>query len=133
MDELTVYRQWPTEVINEAVSEFNYQMHDGAGINEIRAGLHGLDFLTRASVIGDCLHARLDGAITEAVMRIELLAAKEADSRTQEENHQRALKAVGMLHRQIEAFHLRFIDRGAFDEAKVRELVRRRIERKFTS
>lgn len=46
-----VYQPWPRETINEAVTEFNAQMHDGAGAEEILAGLHGLDFLTCRSEI----------------------------------------------------------------------------------
>lgn len=44
MNDLIVYKEWPTSVVADALREFNNQMHDGAGIAELSAGLHGLDF-----------------------------------------------------------------------------------------
>lgn len=129
-DDLIVYRQWPVDVIAEAVREFNDQMHDGAGVPELQAGLHGLDFLTRRSIIDDNLQARLDGAITEARMRIELLAAKEAEDRTAEEQRGHAIKVVGQLQKQIESMRRNFIDPGRFHADEVREMVRLRLERR---
>lgn len=128
-DDLIVYRQWPAGVIADAVREFNDQMHDGAGIPEIQAGLHGLDFLTRRSVVDDNLQARLYGAITEARMRIELLAAREAEERTAEEQRVLAIKTIGDMHKQIESMRMRFIDPGRFDADEVSELVRLRLDR----
>ena len=128
-DGLVVYRAWPSDVIADAVREFNDQMHDGAGIPELQAGLHGLDFLTRRSSIDECLQARLDGAITEARMRIELLAAKEAEDRTAEERRAIAVRTVSELQRQIEGMRCMFIDPGRFDPDEVREMVRLRLNR----
>lgn len=102
-EDLIVYRAWPTAVITEAVRELNDQMHNGAGIPEIQAGLHGLDFLTRRSIINDCLQSRVDGCITEARMRIELLSAHEAAARTSEENLKLAIVAVTGLKRLAES------------------------------
>ena len=64
MNDLIVYKEWPTSVVADALREFNNQMHDGAGIAELSAGLHGLDFLTRRSVLSADLQARVDGAVT---------------------------------------------------------------------
>lgn len=98
-----VYREWPAEVINEAVTEFNHQMHDDAGIEELSAGLHGLDFLTRRSTIDDDLQARLDGCITEANMRIELLHAKAAMDKSAEDQFKEVKRSVENLGRGIKA------------------------------
>jgi hypothetical protein len=124
-----VYRPWPEKVIADAIREFNDQMHDGAGIPEIQAGLHGLDFLTRRSNVDDNLQARLDGAITEARMRIELLAAKEAEDRTAEEQRAMALKSVENLCLGLESIRRRFLDTDRFDAQEVREMVRLRLRR----
>lgn len=126
-DDLIVYRPWPIEVIAEAVREFNDQMHDGAGIPEIQAGLHGLDFLTRRSTIDDNLQGRIDGAITEARMRVELLAAKEAEERGAEAQRALALRTMKHLAGQIAIFNRRFIDPGFYDHDQVREAIRRRV------
>lgn len=128
-DDLIVYRAWPADVIADALRDFNDQMHAGAGIDELSAGLHGLDFLTRRSELDDGLQARVDGAITEARMRIELLAAKEAEDRSCEERHKLLVKAVGNLNRQIISFHRRFIDPGRFDADEVREQVQQLVKR----
>lgn len=124
-DDLIVYREWPREVIAEALREFNDTMHNGAGIPELQAGLHGLDFLTRRSSLDDCTQARLDGAITEAHMRIELLAAKEAEERTTDDQRRLMLSAMA----QVESVRRRFIDPGRLDADEVRELVRARVAR----
>ena len=129
MDDLIVYREWPTGVVADALREFNGQMHNGAGISELSAGLHGLDFLTRRSVLNADLQARVDGAVTEARMRIELLAEKEAADRSAEERHRHLVKAVTALNRQINSFHRKFIDRGRFDADEVREIVQQRVAR----
>lgn len=126
-DGLIVYKAWPTDVVAEALRDFNDQMHDGAGIEELSAGLHGLDFLTRRSTLSADLQARIDGAVTEARMRIELMSAREAEDRSAEEQHQRLVNAVSNLHRQIISFHRRFIDPGRFDADEVREHVQQRI------
>jgi hypothetical protein len=88
-----IYRSWPRDTISEAISEFNHHMHDGAGIEEIEAGLHGLDFLTRASELGSDLEARLDGAVTEGRMRITLML----EQLDQQEKVQRAITALKHL------------------------------------
>ena len=131
-DYLIVYREWPAEAIAEALREFNDQMHDGAGVEEILAGLHGLDFLTRRSTVDANLQGQIDGAITEARMRIELISAKDAEDRSAEEQRVHALNVVGQLHRQVDAFYRRFCYPGRFDADEVRELVRLRVERSST-
>lgn len=131
MNDLIVYKEWPTSVVADALREFNNQMHDGAGIAELSAGLHGLDFLTRRSVLSADLQARVDGAVTEARMRIQLLAEKEASERCAEEQHRQLIKAATALHRQITSFHRRFIDPGRFDAEEVRELVQQLIARRM--
>jgi hypothetical protein len=128
-DDLIVYRAWPTEAISDAVREFNDQMHDGAGIEELMAGLHGLDFLTRRSTVDDDLQARIDGAITEARMRIELIATKEAEDRTQAEQLARATRVIDSMRLQVDAMRYRFVDPGRFSADEVRQMVRLRIER----
>lgn len=128
-NDLIVYRARPADVIADALRDFNDHMHDGAGIDELSAGLHGLDFLTRRSALSADLQARVDGAVTEARMRIELLAAKDAEDRSDEEQRQMLVKAVGNLNRQIISFHRRFIDPLRFDSSEVRDLVRQRVER----
>lgn len=133
MDDLIIYKEWPTSVISDALREFNDQMHDGAGVTELSAGLHGLDFLTRRSVLNADLQARVDGAVTEARMRIELLAEKEASERSAEEQHSKLVKAITALNRQITGFHRRFIDPGRFDADEVRELVQQRGARMIQS
>lgn len=96
-EEAIVYRPWPTKTIHDAISQFNDIMHDGAGIEELSAGLHGLDFLCRRSALDDVLQSRLDGCTVEAHWRIELLQQQEAEQRTHEENIQRAYTAIRSL------------------------------------
>ena len=129
MDDLIIYKEWPASVIADALREFNDRMHDGAGISELSAGLHGLDFLTRRSALTADLKARVEGAVTEARMRIELLAEKEASDRSLKEQHLQLVKAVTTLDRNITSFHRRFIHPGCFDADQVRALVQRRVAR----
>ena len=73
LDEFIIYKPWPLDQINQELTEFNRIMHDGADVEELEAGLHGLDFICRASELDANTQARLDGATTEAEMRISLL------------------------------------------------------------
>lgn len=125
-DDLIIYTPWPLDVVNDAISEFNHQMHDGAGIEELSAGLHGLDFLTRRSELDENTTARLQGATVEADMRIQLIGAKEADERTQTENMERALRAMRGLQLQVQSIQ-RMIQRPRFDEGETLEYVRSRV------
>ena len=99
-DEYVIYRPWPAKTIHDAITQFNDIMHDGADIEEISAGLHGLDFLCRRSAIDDAIQSRLDGCTIEANWRIELLQQQEAEQRTHEENVQRAYVALRNLRLQ---------------------------------
>lgn len=132
-DEFTVYMPWPTEVVNEAISEFNHQMHDGAGIEEISAGLHGLDFLTRASDLDDDTLARLEGAEIEARMRIELIALQEAEQRSADEQFERMKVGIKNLHRNVMSIKRRFIDSPPVDAQTLHEHVVRRVEKRIAS
>lgn len=102
--EFIVYREWPVETIAEAVTDFNHGMRDGAGVDEIRAGLHGLDFLCRRSSISDDLQSRIDGAITEANMRISLISTKEKELLSFGEKITATIKIVENLGHQARYF-----------------------------
>lgn len=125
-DDLIIYTPWPLDVVNTAISEFNYQMHDGAGIEELSAGLHGLDFLTRRSALDDDTTARLSGATIEAEMRIQLIGTKEAGDRTTAENFERAERAMQVLQLQVRSIQ-RLIERPRFDEDELQEYIHSRI------
>lgn len=121
-DDLIVYRPWPLEIVNDAISEFNYQMHNGADVPEISAGLHGLDFLTRASELSDSVQARLDGALVEAHMRIELLNIKAADERTDEENRARIKSALNVIRLGLQSI-TRMIENHGYDETEILQVI----------
>lgn len=131
--DLVVYRAWPEEVIADAVREFNDYMHDGADVGELYAGLRGLDFLTRKSSLSDNLQARVDGAIVEAHMRIELLCAKELEDRSIEEQYTQILRAVTILDKQLASIHRQYIDPGQYTDDEVTEIIRRRVDRRMSS
>jgi hypothetical protein len=95
--DVIVYREWPEQVIADAITEFNTVMHDGAGVEELEAGLHGLDFLTRRSEITETLRWRLEGVEVEARMRMQLLGEQEAAQRTRDENLKMLATSVGNL------------------------------------
>lgn len=99
MDELQIYKSWPADVISEAVSEFNNAMHNGADVEEIQAGLHCLDFLTRKSEIPFMLQARIEGAEVEAHMRIELLLSQRENSAKRAD----LVKALDLISRQMKS------------------------------
>lgn len=102
-EDLNVYKAWPQDVINQAITDFNEKMHDDAEANEISAGLHGLDFLTRASEFDDNTRARLEGAIIEGKMRVELLHQLEASRLSREELLEGAIKSVRILQQSIKS------------------------------
>ena len=72
-------------------------MHDGADAEQISAGLHGLDFLTRASEFDDNTRARLEGAITEGEMRVILLNQLEASRKSRGQLIKEAVEGVKHL------------------------------------
>jgi hypothetical protein len=92
--DIVVYREWPVEVIEQAREEFRDIMNDGAGVEELSAGLHGLDFLCRRSLMPDDLRDLVDATIEQAEMRIALLHHQEAATRSDDENRKRALKVL---------------------------------------
>ncbi len=108
-DPYMVYRAWPEETVREALVEFNTQMHDDAGIEELRAGLHCFDFLCRRSDLDDTLLTRIDAAITEARMRIALLSEADAEHMSQQQWLMEVQKSVQGLQSQVNAIRNRFL------------------------
>lgn len=123
-----VYRQWPLKVIHEAITEFNEIMHKDAEVEEIQAGLHCLDFLTRKSELDASTEARLSGAVTEANMRIELLLDKLNADKEFEDWRQGAIKQVEYMKRAVD----RVLDNARrVGPDYVEEYVRKRIEERY--
>lgn len=85
MDDFIIYRAWPLEKIKEARNTFVETMHNDAGVEELQAGLHCLDFMTRASEVPEEYRYMIDSAIDEANIRIGLMLGKEVEDATQQE------------------------------------------------
>lgn len=111
-DELTVYQAWPEAEIRSALAEFKEQMYDGADVAQLQAGLRCLDFLCTRSSLSSELQDDIDGTITQANMRIELLLAqpRAGDSTAySEEAYALAEKGVEQLRRLVQAYRDRFL------------------------
>jgi hypothetical protein len=107
-DPYVVYRAWPEETVREALREFNAQMHDDAGVPELQAGLHCFDFLCRRSDLSDELISDIEGAITEARMRITLLQEADAAHLDFQERLDKTRKGVESLRAEVQAIQHRF-------------------------
>lgn len=112
-DPTRVYLAWPLEKVIEAANEFRDIMHDGAGIQELQAGLHGLDFMCRGSDIPDPWASIIDARVDEAYMRIELMALQEAEQRTWEETIEKAHKTLTHMKTYLRGFMPRMHRNGA--------------------
>lgn len=80
LDEFQIYMAWPEETIVQQLNEFKNGengMYNGAGPEQLSAGLHCLDFLTRASEMSDTTRMMIDAAVTEAETRIALMLQME--------------------------------------------------------
>lgn len=73
---------------------FKDAMYGGAGPEELSAGLLAIDFLTRASTLGDTAKMFVEAAVDEAHMRIDLMLAREAEQMTEAERIERLKKAL---------------------------------------
>lgn len=131
MEDLIIYKAWPGEEIDRAISEFNEQMHDDAEIEELQAGLRCLDFLTRASELSSIQQARLEGATIEAEMRVSLMAALKFSNHTSSAGViGDAVKAIKILQGQLRGID-KIIERGKdMDYDEIRERVARIAGRK---
>jgi hypothetical protein len=77
MTDEIIYREWPEETVMAELRVFKDRMYDGAGPEELSAGLFAIDFLTRASALSDTAEMLVGAAVDEARMRIDLMIAKE--------------------------------------------------------
>jgi hypothetical protein len=136
IDQYQVYLAWPESVIREAYEEFAKVVYGGLyeSVEEIRAGVHGLDFLCRASIIVEPLRTLIDAALNEAEIRIELEAlrpsveaAEKEAAEIEKENALNFKKVESMLRSNIQFF--RSISRGRFhaNVEDIRESVGRRV------
>lgn len=105
--DLNVYKPWPQDYINKAITDFNEAMHDGAEAEQISMGLHGLDFLTRASELDDDTRARLEGAMIEGEMRVLLLNQLEASRKSRGQLLADAIDGVKHLQRVVKSIQHR--------------------------
>lgn len=123
-----VYQPWPLDTIREAWEEFSKIMYDGAGPEELAAGLHGMDFLMRASDIPDKWLTIINATLDNARIRINLLLEKEAEERTAEENHKKLVRGIEMLQWQIKSVQQIIKNAGGMDYETIREHIERRRE-----
>jgi hypothetical protein len=72
-DEFTVYRSWSEADVRIAWDEFKRQMYDGAGPDELQAGIRCFDFLTRRSDLPEQLTSMIAYTIDEAETRMSLM------------------------------------------------------------
>lgn len=82
IDEFEIYMSWPLGLIESELWAFKHKMRDDAEIEEIQAGLHCLDFMTRKTELSEDLTWMLESAIDEANMRVSLMIQKEDREKT---------------------------------------------------
>ena len=121
--DFNVYKSYPPEFIQQALDDFKNIMFNGGGIDELNAGLHGLDFLTRGSDVPQPLSNFVDAAINEAKMRIEIMTTLESDNRSFEEAHKKLFATVNQLDAGIKNLQRRIT--MSWDEQTVINYVRK--------
>ena len=131
-DDFVVYRPWPADVIRAELDVFKREMYDGAGPEELRAGLLALDFLTRASEMDDTLNMFVGAAQDEAEMRIELMVRREAAEQPRAELRTRAVN--GLRAFELALIRIRsLIENAGLEAREFPEIVRERIERRIAA
>jgi hypothetical protein len=123
-----IYQPWPIEVIREAWEQFRDIMYDGAGPEELAAGLHGMDFLMRASEIPEPMLCMIDATLDGARIRIGLMREKEAAERTEAENWEHIKRGLEILRMNIKSINKLIDSYRDSDPNYVRARIRENIE-----
>jgi hypothetical protein len=129
IDDLHVYLKWPEELIKKALWDFKHGpegMYNGAGIEELLAGLHCLDFMTRASDVSEDTAMFIDAAVSEAEMRIELMAQQEQKS-ADPDALKKAIVIVTSLEQQVKRLLSGIMMFREMDADELHEYVQKRI------
>lgn len=124
-DEFQVYKEWPVEQVRQAFEEFRDQMYDGAGPEELSAGLLCMDFLTRRTDLPETLAFFIENVCDQARIRIALMRAKEQDDLEESERMKRMELGVYVVTKQLEAIQKRI--RGSLDPETTRRYVEKKV------
>lgn len=130
IDQFQVYMAWPEETIIEQLDVFKHGengMYNGAGIPELAAGLHCLDFLTRASTMSEETQLMVESAMMEADMRIGLLTQQENYELSQKETYEKieqCLYTLQMGLKSIQAGFKRIDTQDVMDALALRRRLR---------
>lgn len=123
-----VYVPWPLETIQQAWEEFRDTMYDDAGVEELVAGLHGMDFLMRASDIPDTMLDMIVATLDNARMRVHLMVAQEAAQLTDKEMWDKLYQTLRGLKLQCDGIK-KLVDRyRERDPELTRESIRKYME-----
>lgn len=102
LNEFTIYVPHPPEVVQESLQTFADAMRNGANVPQLQSGLHGLDFILRASEMTEFQQDRYDALRFEAEWRIDLMEAQRIAEQTLEERRTEVIDRLKVLHRQIQ-------------------------------
>ena len=125
-DSFQIYKEWPESVIMAELRVFKDMMYDGAGIAELEAGLHGLDFLTLRSPMSEDTQMFVEAAMFEARMRIDLMHQAEAAQLTKQENRKDTIKCLENLQMSIR--NIQTMMRTRIDSDQLIDIVKKRVE-----
>lgn len=128
-DEFQVYLAWPEETILQQLDVFKngeHGMYNGAGPEELAAGLRCLDFLTRGSVFGETTASLLEAAVMEAEMRIDLMLQQEDRMIDHEETMKKIEAVLRSMEHQLKSLWSRVTN---LDPERVMELIELRRKR----
>lgn len=129
VDEFQVYLSWPEETIRQQLDVFKNGengMYNGAGPAELAAGLHCLDFLTRASTFSDATADLLEAAVMEAEMRIELMLEQEVKMLEHAEVMAKVEELLRVMQKQLQSLWSRVSN---LEPERVRYLLELRLKR----
>ena len=97
-----VYQEWTEAQVREAFEEFKYQMYNGAGSDELKAGIRCFDFMIRRSDLSQILIDYIHYSCQEAEMRIVMMDELDAINRTRGENIDRAITSIEHMKRVLD-------------------------------